>query len=79
MKGYVYMIGYYEKVNGIFKDCGQIECTDKKDLITQCKLLNREYIVEQIKLVNDKDRYLEKEISKSLYNQCKKILGNKLL
>lgn len=38
----------------------------------------RDYGVTQ-KTIADKDRYLEKEISKPLYNQCKKILGNRLL
>lgn len=78
MKGYVYMIDYYEQVTEWSNYYDQIECTDKEDLLTQCKLLDDEYIVERIKLVKDNDRYVEKDISKSLYNQCKRILKDKL-
>lgn len=78
MKGYVYMIDYYEQVNEWYRDCDQIECTDKKDLLTQCKLLDDKCIVERIKLVKDDDRWVEESISKSLYNQCKRILKNRL-
>lgn len=79
MKGYVYMIDYKENKDDFWGD--QIECADKKDLLTQVKLIangTMNIYVEEIKLVNDKDRYIEKEISKSLYNECKKILKNKI-
>ena len=81
MKGYVYMIDYSDNDYNLPSD--QIECYDRTDLLKQVKLIaNGVYDdcikkVVDIKLVNDNDRYLQKEISDTLYKQCKKILGKK--
>lgn len=78
MKGYVYMIDYKENKNSLFC-CDQIECIDKEDLITQLNLFANlkygSYIVDSVKLVNDKERDCERPISDTLLNKIIKILG----
>ena len=79
MKGYVYMINWKEDKSDYYGD--QIECCDKEDLLQQVKLIaDDDFIgwVDEIKLVNDKDRYIEKPISKTLSKMCKNILKDKM-
>lgn len=72
------MIDYKESKEALFC-CDQIECSDKEDLIQQIKLFaNKQYdsyIVDCVKLVKDKERDIEKPISKSLINEIKKLLN----
>lgn len=82
MKGYVYMINYKQSKEDWFGD--QMECYDRDDLLTQVELFatnqyGEKAVIEEIKLVKDKERDIEKFISTSLFKICKRKLKEKLL
>lgn len=68
MKKYVYMIDYSNELGG-----DQIECCNAKETIEQLKYLieDKNCLVENVKLVEEKDRWNEEDISFSL---AKKII-----
>lgn len=71
MKKFVYMVDYRDKY-GI----DQIECNDIKDLTTQLRYLAEDKAaVENVKLVENEDRWNEEEISFTLAQQVIRILG----
>lgn len=74
MKKYVYMIDYKDNYGA-----DQIECYDIKDLTTQLKILAKENnsIVENVKLVENQDRWHEEDISFSLAKKVIRILSYK--
>lgn len=60
MKKYVYMIDYSDKLGG-----NQIECYNAKETIEQLKYLieDKNCLVENVKLVENNDRWNEEDIS----------------
>lgn len=74
MKKFVYMIDYENDYGN-----DQVECTDIKDLITQLNYLikDKSVIIENVKLVENEERWNEEKISFSLANKIIRILGYK--
>lgn len=71
MKKFVYMVDYQDEYGA-----NQIECDDIKDLTTQLRYLVKDKaVVENVKLVENEDRWNEEEISFSLAQQVIRILG----
>lgn len=71
MKKYVYMISYEDSYR-----CDQIECDSIKDLKTQLKFLKQDNaIVKDVKMVKNEDRWSEEEVSFSLFEEIKSMLG----
>lgn len=69
MKKYVYMIDYSDKLGG-----NQIECYNAKETIEQLKYLieDKNCLVENVKLVENNDRWNEEDIS---FSFAKKIIN----
>lgn len=82
MKGYVYMIDYayeYSEALGCYLEHDQCECEDKQEMLKQLGYILEDEGIEitRVKLVKDDDRWVEKDISKTLQDQVNKIINKR--
>lgn len=74
MKKYVYMIDYYDKDGR----CDQSECIDVKDLMFTLGYLHKDgNTIDNVKLVENDNRWIEEDVSFTLGKRVEMLLGYK--